>query len=180
MDKGLRVESVAVARDLLRKHGIRACYFLQFGFPGEELKEIEATIDLVRSTKPDDIGVSVSYPLPNTAFYERVGEQLGAKRNWDHSGDLSMMFHSAYSTNFYRALRNALHFEVDQERLPQDRRSVDELERLWLQVYELEVVCRTPKPTSLPIYPQSIPMIPSEFDATDGPLLEVHTQKTGV
>lgn len=167
MDKGLRVETVGVARELLQRHGIRACYFLQFGYPGEGLQEIESTIALVRATKPDDIGVSVSYPLPNTTFYERVGEQLGAKRNWVDSGELSMMFRSAYSTEFYRALRNALHFEVEQEHLPHHRRSQEQLSRQWQQVYALEVVCRTPQPTSLPIYPQLNPQFPAECEATD-------------
>lgn len=167
MDKGLRVDAVAGARELLRKHGIRACYFLQFGYPGEGLKEIEATIDLVRSTKPDDIGVSVSYPLPNTTFYDRVSEQLGAKRNWIDSGELSMMFRSAYSTEFYRSLRNALHFEVEQEHLSREHRSPTESIRLWSEVYALEAVCRTPQPTSLPIYPQAAPVIPPGCEVAD-------------
>jgi radical SAM superfamily enzyme YgiQ (UPF0313 family) len=167
MDKGLRVEKVPYARKLLREHGIRACYFLQFGYPGEGLQEIEQTIELVRSTRPDDIGVSVSYPLPNTTFYDRVGEQLGAKRNWVHSGELSMMFRSAYSTEFYRSLRNALHFEVTQQHLPEDRRCASELDRLWREVYSLEVVCRTPQPTSLPIYPQLTSVIPAESEGAD-------------
>jgi anaerobic magnesium-protoporphyrin IX monomethyl ester cyclase len=167
MDKGLRVEQVIAARKLLRQHDIRACYFLQFGYPGEGLKEIEQTIQLVRSTKPDDIGVSVSYPLPNTAFYDRVGEQLGVKRNWVHSGELSMMFRSAYSSEFYRSLRNALHFEVAQENLPQNRGSAEKLDCLWREVYALESICRTPQPTSLPIYPQLSPIVTTECEATD-------------
>ena len=50
------------------------------------------TVRLVRRTRPDDIGVSVSYPLPNTRFYERVRQQLGSKRNWRDSDDLSVIF----------------------------------------------------------------------------------------
>jgi radical SAM superfamily enzyme YgiQ (UPF0313 family) len=157
MDKGLRVESVASARELLRSYGIRACYFLQFGYPGEGLKEIEATIDLVRTTRPDEIGVSVSYPLPNTTFYERVSEQLGDKRNWVDSAELSMMFRSAYNTEFYRSLRNALHFEVTEGHLPAERKTPGQLRLLWEEVYALEAECRSARPTTLPIYPpQSI------------------------
>ena len=167
MDKGLRVEAVAQARALLGEHGIRACYFLQFGYPGEGLSEIEATIELVRSTRPDDIGVSVSYPLPNTTFYERVSEQLGVKRNWVDSGELSMMFHSAYSTEFYRGLRNALHFEVTQWQLPEEARSAEQLSQIWQQVYALEQVCRTPQPTRLPMFPQTAPNLPSGCEVTD-------------
>ena len=40
---------------------------------------------------PDDIGVSVSYPLPGTKFYSRVAAELGAKQNWSESGDLDVI-----------------------------------------------------------------------------------------
>jgi anaerobic magnesium-protoporphyrin IX monomethyl ester cyclase len=112
MEKDLRVEDIYHARQNLRDHGIRACLFLQFGYPGEEWEDIERTIRMVRETQPDDIGVSVAYPLPGTKFYGLVEAQLGAKKNWQDSDDLSMMFHGAYTSEFYRALRDALHLEV--------------------------------------------------------------------
>lgn len=167
MDKGLRVESVVAARQVLGSYGIRACYFLQFGYPGEGLKEIEATISLVRDTRPNDIGVSVSYPLPGTMFYERVRAQLGAKRNWTDSAELSMMFRSAYTTEFYRSLRNALHFEVAQWSHPTDLHATERLRSLWEEVYSLEAVCRTPQPTSLPIYPQQPMPLLSDYQTND-------------
>jgi anaerobic magnesium-protoporphyrin IX monomethyl ester cyclase len=112
MDKGARVKDIYRARENLHKHGIRACFFLQFGYPGETWDEIEETIRMVRETRPDDIGVSVSYPLPGTRFYERVSAQLGPKSNWSDSADLAMMFQGEYSSEFYRALADALHAEV--------------------------------------------------------------------
>ena len=112
MEKDLRVEEIYRARQNLRAHGIRACYFLQFGYPGEEWDDIQRTIRMVRETRPDDIGVSVAYPLPGTKFYELVEAQLGAKKNWEDSDDLAMMFRGAYTSEFYRALRDALHLEV--------------------------------------------------------------------
>jgi radical SAM superfamily enzyme YgiQ (UPF0313 family) len=80
--------AVHAARERLARVGIRACYFLQFGYPGRGWAEICETIRLVRRTRPDDIGVSVSYPLPGTAFFNRVQAQLGRKRNWSDSDDL--------------------------------------------------------------------------------------------
>jgi radical SAM superfamily enzyme YgiQ (UPF0313 family) len=112
MNKGIRVQDIPHARENLRRHGIRACYFLQFGYPGETWAEIEETVEMVRRTRPDDIGVSVSYPLPGTRFHQIVSSQMGPKSNWTDSGDLSMMFRGAYSTAFYRALAEALHAEV--------------------------------------------------------------------
>ena len=113
MDKGLRISNILTARSLLAQAGIRACYFLQFGYPGETWADILQTIDLVRATRPYDVGISFSYPLPGTVFYERVRAQLGSKRNWTHSDDLCLMFKAAYTDKFYRALRDALHGEVD-------------------------------------------------------------------
>src|SRR3984957_13845691 len=113
MDKGTRVEQIAKARENLRQEGIRACYFLQFGYQGESWEDIQKTVKLVRDTRPDDIGVSVSYPLPGTEFFERVQAQLGEKTNWSDSEDLAMMFQGAYSNEFYRALHDALHAQVD-------------------------------------------------------------------
>ena len=112
MEKGTRVRQIFEARENLRRHGIRACYFLQFGYPGETWAEIEKTISVVRQTEPDDIGVSVSYPLPGTGFHEKVSSELGPKENWDDSDDLQMMFQGAFTTDFYRALADALHMEV--------------------------------------------------------------------
>jgi radical SAM superfamily enzyme YgiQ (UPF0313 family) len=112
MDKGTRVRDIYRARENLRRHGIRACFFLQFGYPGETWNEIEETVRMVRETRPDDIGISVSYPLPGTRFYERVSAQLGQQSNWSDSEDLAMMFRGEYSSDFYRALADALHAEV--------------------------------------------------------------------
>jgi anaerobic magnesium-protoporphyrin IX monomethyl ester cyclase len=137
MDKGLRVSDVITARSRLADEGIRACYFLQFGYPGEVWDDIQQTIALVRSTRPDDIGVSFSYPLPGTAFYERVQEQIGAKRNWTDSDDLCVMFRAAYKDEFYMALRNALHAEVDSWKNGDSSQSID-AGFLWQQVFQLE------------------------------------------
>jgi radical SAM superfamily enzyme YgiQ (UPF0313 family) len=95
MDKGITLEAVTAARGRLRDAGIRACCFLQFGYPGEAWVELQETIAFVRKMRPDDIGISFSYPLPGTVFYERVRMQLGIKRNWTDSDDLCIMFKAA-------------------------------------------------------------------------------------
>ena len=112
MEKGISVVDIYRARENLRSEGIRACFFLQFGYPGEEWNEIKETIRMLRQAQPDDVGISVSYPLPGTRFHQIVASQLGASANWNDSGDLRMMFQGAYSTDFYRALADAIHLEV--------------------------------------------------------------------
>jgi anaerobic magnesium-protoporphyrin IX monomethyl ester cyclase len=112
MNKGTRVSEIREARRLLGSVGIRAAYFLQLGYLGEQLEDILATRRLVEETRPDDVGVSVSYPLPGTKFYETVKAQLGEKTHWHESNDLEMMFAGTYRSEFYRAVRNLLHDEV--------------------------------------------------------------------
>jgi anaerobic magnesium-protoporphyrin IX monomethyl ester cyclase len=146
MDKGIRVEQVPKARENLRKEGIRACYFLQFGYPGETWEDIQSTIALVRDTRPDDIGVSVAYPLPGTKFFQQVQAQLGTKTNWSDSEDLSMMFKGAYAGEFYRALHDALHAEVDSWN---GKAGGNDPQELWEKVVQLERTSRTPNPTRL-------------------------------
>lgn len=118
MDKGTTVDQVRAATRNLRARGIRTCWFIQLGYLGEEWRDILATRDLLRAERPDDIGVSVSYPLPGTVFHERVRAQLGTKRNWDDSDELAMMFHGTYVTDFYRRIRSVLHDEIRIERPP--------------------------------------------------------------
>ena len=109
MEKGTRVEQIDRAAALLREAGIEVGFFLQFGFPGETLDEIELTLEMVRRNRPDDIGISVSYPLPGTPFYERVRAQLGDKQNWVDSSDLDMMYRATFSPEFYRTLHAFVH-----------------------------------------------------------------------
>jgi len=158
MDKGTRVEQIAKARDNLRSEGIRACYFLQFGYQGEAWEDIQKTVNLVRNTRPDDIGVSVSYPLPGTKFFDRVQSQLKDKTNWSDSEDLSMMFQGAYTDEFYRALHNALHAQVDSWNSCTERMSEKERDaqadpgELWNRVVQLEKSCRNTRPTVVPSF----------------------------
>jgi radical SAM superfamily enzyme YgiQ (UPF0313 family) len=152
MEKGTELCDIERARTLLRNNGIRACFFLQFGYPGESWAEIQETISMVRRTRPDDIGVSVAYPLPGTGFYDRVREELGAKRNWVDSADLSAMFRATYRSDFYRALRDALHAEVaswqSSELSGQQFSGVNhetrpaQLARLWSVVERMEAMSR--------------------------------------
>lgn len=113
MDKGTRVQSVRAATRTLRRHGIRSGWFLQLGYPPEDWEDILLTRDLLRDERPDEIGVSVSYPLPGTVFHNRVVAELGARRNWRDTDELAMLFQGTFDTAFYRMVRDALHADAD-------------------------------------------------------------------
>lgn len=149
MKKGLKLSAVYTARRKLAAAGIRACYFLQFGYLGEGWDEICETVQLVRCTRPDDIGVSLSYPLPGTGFFNRVQAQLGRKRNWIDSDDLCAIHVASYNDDFYHALRDALHAEVAAWHSPTGSSASSACESLWSRVYEMEPVSRNRNALSL-------------------------------
>jgi anaerobic magnesium-protoporphyrin IX monomethyl ester cyclase len=111
MEKGLRVEDIRTANRLLKAEGIDVGVFLQFGYPGETWADIEATLQLTRDIEPADIGVSVSYPLPGTGFYEQVRKDLGVKQNWVDSSDLATMYQATYAPDVYRRVHRLVHHE---------------------------------------------------------------------
>ena len=92
MEKGTTVEQIRDAAGRLHDAGVRVGFFLQFGYPGETRDDIEATLQMVRDARPDDIGMSVSYPLPGTKFHASVRAQLSDKQNWIDSADLDMLY----------------------------------------------------------------------------------------
>lgn len=109
MEKGTTVWMIREAAARLRTAGVRIGLFIQFGYPGETREDIAATIELIEDVLPDDIGVSVSYPLPGTRFHDRVRHEMGNRRHWGDSSDLAMLFGGLHGTRFYRCLHTYAH-----------------------------------------------------------------------
>ena len=112
MDKGTHIEQIYESTRLLKSKGVRMAFFLQFGYPGESKSDIQKTIDMVLDLMPDNIGVSVSYPLPGTPFYDRVKSELNRKTNWTDSDDLDLMFTNTFSSGYYRKLQRYIHHKL--------------------------------------------------------------------
>ena len=111
MDKGILVEQIHTATKLIRKHGMKPSFFIQFGYPGETKEDIVKTIKMITELLPHEIGISVSYPLPGTLFYEKVKNQLKEKTNWTDSDELALMFRNTYEPAFYKRLHRYVHHE---------------------------------------------------------------------
>lgn len=109
MDKGTTVEQIYEATARMKQKGIKVAFFLQFGYLGETRADIDATLKMVLDLMPDEMGISVSYPLPGTKFYEKVKDQLREKQNWSDSDDLSMMFKSTFNGPYYKELHRYIH-----------------------------------------------------------------------
>ncbi len=124
MEKGTTVTQIYEAARKLRANGVKVAFFLQFGYPGETREDIELTLNMVRDLLPDDIGISVSYPLPGTSFYETVKHELGERANWVDSEDLAMLYRGTYRTEFYRQLHTVVHKDYRSRKTAHDLRAV--------------------------------------------------------
>ena len=150
MNKGTTVSEILTARARLKAVGIRVGFFIQLGYIDEQIEDILATRDLLTLAQPDEIGVSVSYPLPGTKFYDLVKAQLRAKTHWQESNDLDMMFHGTYTSDFYRTVRNLLHDQIslqtaDLPLLPEHERAADAIERRWQELLKNQLKYRSPE-----------------------------------
>ncbi|MFT3909391.1 MAG: radical SAM protein [Ferruginibacter sp.] len=109
MDKGTTIKQIETSTRLMREHGIKPCFFIQFGYPGETKADINLTIKMINTLLPDELGISVSYPLPGTVFFENVKSQLEHKANWSDSDELALMFRNTYQPAFYKQLHRYVH-----------------------------------------------------------------------
>lgn len=109
MDKGTTLEQIKISTEKLQSRGVKVAYFLQFGYLGETKDDIDLTFKMLEANMPDTIGVSVSYPLPGTPFYDKVKNELGGKQNWEDSDDLAMMFRSTFKPEYYKLLHRYVH-----------------------------------------------------------------------
>src|ERR1700743_1556444 len=109
MDKGTTVEQIHRSTLLMKKYGIKPSFFIQFGYLGEVKEDIELTIKMINELLPFEIGISVSYPLPGTVFYDKVKADLKSKTNWTDSDEMAMMFSNTFPPSYYKQLYRYVH-----------------------------------------------------------------------
>jgi len=94
---------------LMKEEGIKPSFFIQFGYPGELKEDIKLTIDMINELLPFEIGISVSYPLPGTVFYDKVKAELKKKTNWTDSDEMALMFTNTFPASYYKQLHRYVH-----------------------------------------------------------------------
>jgi len=101
MQRGVRVEQVREAVRLLRAQGIETGMFLMWGYDGEELSDIEATVEHVKLCRPDVFLTTVSYPIKGTPYYDDVAGRLVRIGEWMALTDRDVRIAGRHSRRFY-------------------------------------------------------------------------------
>jgi radical SAM superfamily enzyme YgiQ (UPF0313 family) len=117
MQRGVTVEQVQTAVGLCKSRGIQTGMFLMWGYEGEELEDIEATIRHVKRTRPDVFFTTVAYPIRGTEYFEKVASRVTSASSWAAGSDRDFRIQGRHSRRFYKSADQLLRAEVDIENL---------------------------------------------------------------
>jgi anaerobic magnesium-protoporphyrin IX monomethyl ester cyclase len=112
MERGVKIEQVQQAVSLCAKNGIQTGMFLMWGYEGEELSDIEATIQHVKTCRPDIFFTTVSYPIKGTPYYDEVAPKLVQIGDWAQSTDRDIDVRGRRPRSYYRIADELLKAEM--------------------------------------------------------------------
>lgn len=116
MDRGVKIEQVQRAVEMCRERGVQSGMFLMWGYEGEDLQDIEATIKHVSTSKPDIFFTTVSYPIKGTPYYNRISESLIQIGPWGKTSDRELRIRGRHTRDFYSHADRLLREEVARAR----------------------------------------------------------------
>jgi anaerobic magnesium-protoporphyrin IX monomethyl ester cyclase len=117
MDRGVTVDQVQNSVALFKSRSIQTGMFLMWGYEGEELEDIEATIEHVKSSDPDIFFTTVAYPIKGTPYYKQVADSLVQLKPWGETSDREITLKGQRSARFYEFADHLLRDEVELARM---------------------------------------------------------------
>ncbi len=117
MQRGVNVEEVQAAIRLCKSRNIQTGMFLMWGYEGEDLADIEATVVHVKQSDPDIFLTTVAYPIKGTPYFDEVAQRVVSDRAWAESSDRQFRISGRHSRGFYRHADQLLRSEVELQRL---------------------------------------------------------------
>lgn len=117
MERGVTVEQVQTAVALCKSVGIQTGMFLMWGYEGEELTDIEATVEHVKSADPDIFFTTVAYPIKGTPYFSDVANRVESLKLWKDTSDRESRIRNRHSRQFYKFADTLLRSEVELKRL---------------------------------------------------------------
>lgn len=117
MERGVTVEQVQRATKLAQQHGIEVGMFLMWGYEGEEIEDIAATVEHVKLVNPDVYFTTVSYPIKGTGYFEKVRDKVDLPIEWADGSDRDYVVSGRRDKNYYKLADRWLRSEVGAARI---------------------------------------------------------------
>jgi radical SAM superfamily enzyme YgiQ (UPF0313 family) len=112
MQRGVRIGQVQDAVRTLRNRGIETGMFLMWGYEGEDLGDIEATVEHVKTCRPDIFLTTVSYPIKGTPYFNDVAPRVIRIGEWSSTTDREVRIAGRHSRRYYQFADQLLKNEV--------------------------------------------------------------------
>lgn len=113
MDRRVDVGRVRDMIHCAQKNNIEAGTFIMLGYPGETKEDIEATIDHLKVSSPDQFTITLAYPIKGTGLYEETQHILTTQNVWAESTDRDIDFKRNFSRRFYDYAIRKVYNEVN-------------------------------------------------------------------
>jgi anaerobic magnesium-protoporphyrin IX monomethyl ester cyclase len=117
MERGVNVDQVIWATNAAKRYGIQVGMFLMWGYQGEQIDDIAATVELVKKCQPDIHLTTVAYPIKNTGFFVNAGDSIVMKKEWSAATDRDNLIKGRHSRSYYKHADSWLNNEVEAVRL---------------------------------------------------------------
>lgn len=101
MKRKADVADVQAKSKLLQARGIQVGMFIMLGYDGEEVSDIEATVDHLKRSNPDVFLTTVAYPIKGTHYYAEVESRILSEYSWAERSDRDLTVAGRYSRRFY-------------------------------------------------------------------------------
>jgi radical SAM superfamily enzyme YgiQ (UPF0313 family) len=117
MERGVKVEQVIWAAQAAKRYGIQVGMFLMWGYPGEQIEDIAATVDLVRKCQPEVHLTTVAYPIKNTGYFRKAADFVVIDKQWESATDRDHRIKGRHSRAYYKHADLWLNNEVAAARI---------------------------------------------------------------
>jgi hypothetical protein len=87
MRRDVTSEEVIHAAEMARSCGIEVGLFLMWGYEGERIDDIQATIDMVCRARPDVFLTTLVYPIKGTGYWQKVRDRIVNPSPWAETSD---------------------------------------------------------------------------------------------
>ncbi len=101
MDRRVDVNVVKSAIQQTNALGMESGTFIMLGYPGEDKKDIEETVQYLKEANPTQFTITIAYPIKGTSLYHEIEDKITAQPNWETSTDRDIDFKRTYPRKFY-------------------------------------------------------------------------------
>ena len=116
MKRKVSVDQVRTTAARLHRRGIEVGMFIMLGYDGEEVRDLEDTVDHLKRTSPDVFLTTVSYPIKGTPYYDAVADRLSSPKPWHQGTDRDLVIKGRPVRRYYDFARRWMTAEVARDR----------------------------------------------------------------